>query len=114
MLGRLNQTQAICLDDEGGRERSAFRARVEISSRFVLSGRIGKWLKSAMAIPMIIGVTVTLGFQIDYRSNFAGCTIGKVSLVACASTVAGGANVVTDTSSPRASGSGSICNPTNP
>ena len=113
MLGRLNQNRAICLDDGGARERSAFRAKIEVSSRFVLTGRVGGWLKSAMAIPILLGVTVTLGLQVDFRSDLAGCNIGKASLVACESTVAGGANVVTDTSSPRAAGSGSICNPAN-
>jgi hypothetical protein len=67
-----------------------------------------------MAIPILLGITVTLGLQIDFRLDLASCNIGKASLVACESTVAGGANVVTDTSSPRASGSGSICNPASP
>ena len=114
MLGRLNQTRAICLDDGGARNRSTIRAKVDVSSRFVLKERIGGWLKSAVMVPILLGVTVTLGFQVDFRSDLASCNIGKASLVACESTVAGGANVVTDTSSPRASGSGSICNPASP
>jgi len=114
MLGRLNQTQAICLDDGGARNRSAVRARIAVSSRFVLSERVGRWLKFAMAVPILLGVTVTLGLEVDFRSDLASCNIGNASLVACESTVARGANDVTDTSSPRASGSGSICNPASP
>jgi hypothetical protein len=69
-------------------------------------------LKSAAFVPIFFGViAVTFGLEAEFRLDSAGRNAEPALHVACASTLARGANIGTDTTAPRASGSGSSCNP---
>lgn len=84
-----------------------FRARVEFCSQ----DRDVEGVETRDVDPRNLGVHGDAWCRDRLWSHPAGRGVVRASLVTCTNTVAGGAELGSDKGAPRASGSGSICNP---